>query len=85
VHLLDENQKFQGVVIPALISFLELLGDESIVEVKVGSNTIRVSSLTSKYDSLAIGKKIKIGFNFSQIHLFSNTGNKISSDGWQLV
>jgi multiple sugar transport system ATP-binding protein len=85
VHLLDEDQKFQGVVIPALISFLELLGDESIVEVKVGSNTIRVSSLSSKYDNLAIGKKIKIGFNFSQIHLFSNTGNKISLDGWQIV
>jgi multiple sugar transport system ATP-binding protein len=85
VYLLEEDQKFQGIVIPARISFIELLGDESIVEVSVGSNTIRVSSITSNYNNLAIGKKIKIGFNFSKMHLFSNSGNKISPDGWQVV
>ncbi len=85
VYLLEDDQKFQGIVIPARISFIELLGDDSIVEVNVGSKTVRISSVTSNYSNLAIGKEIKIGIKFAKIHLFSNTGDKISRDSWKVV
>ena len=85
VYLLEDDQKFQGIVIPARISFIELLGDDSIVEVNVGSKTVRISSVASNYSNLAIGKEIKIGIKFAKIHLFSNTGDKISRDSWQVV
>jgi hypothetical protein len=55
-----------------------MLGDDSIVEVKVGSNLIKVANAGSNFD-LTVGQDVILEIPYSKVHFFSaETGKKVS-------
>ncbi len=78
VILLDgDNNDFIGIKIKGKILFTELLGDDSLVEVNIGTDTIRVTNIDSNFD-LNIGKEVTIGIPYLRIHYFATeTGNRL--------
>ncbi|HEY8522745.1 MAG TPA: hypothetical protein VIL14_03200, partial [Nitrososphaeraceae archaeon] len=57
------------------ITFTELLGDDSIIEVKTGSSLIRVANANSNLD-LSIGHVIMLGIPYSKVHFFDTDNGK---------
>ncbi len=57
----------------------ELLGDDSIAEVKLGQNSLKISNVASRIDNLIIGKEAVMGIKYSKINLFTNSGERMNS------
>jgi ABC-type sugar transport system ATPase subunit len=58
------------------ITFTEMLGDDSIVEVKIGSNLIKVANANSNF-ALSVGQDVMFGIPFSKVHFFeTESGNR---------
>lgn len=78
VILLNDNDDFIGIKIKGKISFTELLGDDSLVEVNTGTDTIKVTNIDPDFD-LSIGKDVMIGIIYSKIHYFATeTGKRLT-------
>ncbi len=78
VILLNDNDDFIGIKIKGKISFTELLGDDSLVEVNIGTDTIKVTNIDPDFD-LSIGKDVMIGIIYSKIHYFATeTGKRLT-------
>lgn len=78
IHILKENNlnfdyKFQGEV-----SFIEMLGDELVIEVEVYSTKLVITT-SNIFVGLSIGEKIELGINYSQILYFDDTGKSIQN------
>ena len=72
------NDDFIGIKIKGKISFTELLGDDSLVEVNVGKDSIRVTNIDPDFDP-SIGKEVIIGIPYSKIHYFTlETGKRLT-------
>jgi multiple sugar transport system ATP-binding protein len=72
-----KNDDFIGIKIKGKISFTELLGDDSLVEVNVGVDSIRVTNIDPDFDP-SIEKEVMIGFPYSKIHYFAaDTGKRL--------
>jgi multiple sugar transport system ATP-binding protein len=72
------NDDFIGIKIKGKISFTELLGDDSLVEVNVGKDPIRVTNIDPDFDP-SIGKEVIIGIPYSKIHYFTlETGKRLT-------
>ena len=56
---------------------MELLGDESIVEVRIGRESIKISNVNPKSENLTIGKEVRVGINQNKVYMFTKTGNRI--------
>lgn len=65
-----KNDDFIGIKIKGKISFTELLGDDSLVEVNIGVDSIRVTNIDPDFDP-RIEKEVMIGFPYSKIHYFA--------------
>ncbi len=65
------------VVLDCVISFIEMLGDDTILEVKVGHAILRV--LTNSIDeNITIGQHITVRISHERLHLFNHdTGVRI--------
>jgi len=59
------------------VSFMEMLGDESIVEVRIGRESIKISNVNPKSENLTIGKEVRVGINQNKVYMFTKTGNRI--------
>jgi ABC-type sugar transport system ATPase subunit len=59
------------------VSFMEMLGDESIVEVRIGRESIKISNVNPKSENLTIGKEVRVGINQNKVYTFTKTGNRI--------
>jgi hypothetical protein len=59
------------------VSFMEMLGDESIVEVRIGRESIKISNVNPKSENLTIGKEVRVGINQNKAYMFTKTGNRI--------
>jgi hypothetical protein len=57
------------------ITFMEMLGDDSIIEVKTGSSLIRVANANSNLD-LSAGRVIMLGIPYNRVHLFDRENGK---------
>jgi multiple sugar transport system ATP-binding protein len=77
--ILKLNQEFGGLKLTGQISFTELLGDESIAEVRLGENLIKITNINSRLDELAIGSEVTLGVNENKVGLFTKDGNRIDS------
>lgn len=77
--ILKSNQEFGGLKLTGQISFTELLGDESIAEVRLGENLIKITNINSRLDELAIGSEVMLGVNENKVGLFMKDGNRIDS------
>jgi multiple sugar transport system ATP-binding protein len=74
--VLLEHENPTDINMMGQITFTEMLGDDSIAEVKIGSNLIKVANANSNFD-LSVGREVTLGIPYSKIHLFeTETGNR---------
>jgi multiple sugar transport system ATP-binding protein len=71
----DENEDLVDIKMKGEITFTEMLGDDSIIEVKMGSSLIKVANTNSTLD-FSIGNVIILGTSYDKIHLFDNYNGK---------
>ncbi|MFQ5969730.1 MAG: ABC transporter ATP-binding protein [Nitrososphaerales archaeon] len=69
-----DNESFDGLKLNGEVSFTELLGDDVIVDVKIGSNSIKVTSTSSR--DLSSGKNVMLGLPFDKINFFDTKTGK---------
>lgn len=77
ITVLGADEEFDGLKIKGEITYIELLGDESIAEVKVGHDSLKISNITSRIDNLIVGSEGTFGINYDKINLFTNSGERI--------
>jgi multiple sugar transport system ATP-binding protein len=77
LQILKPDQDFEGLKLIGEVSFMEMLGDESIVEVRIGRESIKISNVNPKSENLAIGKEVRVGINQNKVYTFTKTGNRI--------
>jgi multiple sugar transport system ATP-binding protein len=74
--VLLENENPTDIKMKGQITFTEMLGDDSIVEAKIGSNLIKVANANSNFD-LSVGQDVMFGIPVSKVHFFeTETGNR---------
>lgn len=73
-----DNEDFNGIKIEGKISFTELLGDNSLAEIKIGiDNSVKVTNTDPNFD-LTVGKQVTVGIPYERIHFFDpTTGNRL--------
>jgi multiple sugar transport system ATP-binding protein len=73
-----DNEDFNGIKIKGKISFTELLGDNSLAEIKIGiDNSVKVTNTDPNFD-LTVGKQVTVGIPYERIHFFDpTTGNRL--------
>lgn len=79
ITVLSRDEEFDGFKLKGEVTFIELLGDDSIAEVKLGQNSLKISNVASSIDNLIIGKEAVIGIKYSKLYLFRNSGERVSS------
>lgn len=77
LQILKPDQDFEGLKLIGEVSFMEMLGDESIVEVRIGRESIKISNVNPKSENLTIGKEVRVGINQNKVYMFTKTGNRI--------
>jgi multiple sugar transport system ATP-binding protein len=74
--VLLENENPTDIKMKGQITFTEMLGDDSIAEVKIGSNLIKVANANSNFD-LSVGRDVMLGIPYNKVHLFeTESGNR---------
>ena len=73
-----DNGDFNGIKLRGKISFNELLGDDSLVEIKIGNDdSIKIANTDPSFD-FTVGKDLTVGIPYNKIHFFdSKTGNRL--------
>jgi multiple sugar transport system ATP-binding protein len=73
-----DNEDFNGIKLRGKISFNELLGDDSLVEIKIANDdSIKVANTDPSFD-FTVGKDITVGIPYDNIHFFDpKTGNRL--------
>ena len=79
ITVLREDEEFDGFKVKGEVTFIELLGDDSIAEVKLGQNSLKISNVASRIDNLIIGKEAIMGIKYSKLYLFKNSGKRMNS------
>lgn len=79
ITVLRTDEEFDGFKVKGEVTFIELLGDDSIAEVKLGQNSLKISNVASRIDNLIIGKEAVIGIKYSKLYLFRNSGERMNS------
>lgn len=77
ILLLKSNQEFHGLKLKGQISFMEMLGDESIAELRLGENLIKTTNISSTLDELPVNSEVTLGVSEDKIGLFMKDGNRI--------
>lgn len=74
------SKDFNGIKVKGKISFSELLGEDRLVEIKIGSDeSIKVANTDPDLD-FTIGKDVTVGMPYNKIHFFEpKTGNRLQS------
>jgi multiple sugar transport system ATP-binding protein len=79
ITVLRKDEEFDGFKVKGEVTFIELLGDDSIAEVKLGQNSLKISNVASRIDNLNIGKEAIMGIKYSKLYLFKNSGKRMNS------
>ena len=79
ITVLRKDEEFDGFKVKGEVTFIELLGDDSIAEVKLGQNSLKISNVASRIDNLIIGKEVIMGIKYSKLYLFKNSGKRMNS------
>ena len=69
------NEDLADIKMKGEITFTEMLGDDSIIEIKMGSSLIKVVNTNSTLD-LSIGSVIILGTSYDKIHFFDTDNGK---------
>src|SRR5215813_3091103 len=72
------NGDFNGIKVKGKISFSELLGEDCLVEIKIGIDESIKVAITDPNLDFTIGKDVTVGLPYNKIHFFEpKTGNRL--------
>jgi multiple sugar transport system ATP-binding protein len=77
IILLKDDDDFDGLRLKGETTYVELLGDDSIAEVRLGNSSLKISNVTSRSVIPIVGKEATIGIKYDTIRLFTNSGERI--------
>jgi multiple sugar transport system ATP-binding protein len=77
IILLKDGDDFDGLNLKGETTYVELLGDDSIAEVRIGDSLLKISNVTSRNVIPIVGKKATIGIKYDRIRLFTHSGERI--------
>ncbi|VFJ13522.1 ABC transporter ATP-binding protein [Candidatus Nitrosocosmicus franklandus] len=76
IALLTKSNKGTGTRLQGSIVFVEMLGDDTIMEINFGSGNLLVTT-NNITNTFQVGDKIEFGLEYSKMHFFDKTGNRI--------
>jgi multiple sugar transport system ATP-binding protein len=75
---IGSDQLHSDLTIECILSFVEMLGDDTVLEVNIGKNSMKVltsSMTTDTHQNLSVGQHVLIGISHEKLHFFnSQTG-----------
>jgi multiple sugar transport system ATP-binding protein len=75
---IGSDQLHSDLTIECILSFVEMLGDDTVLEVNIGKNSMKVltsSMTTDTHQNLSVGQRVLIGISHEKLHFFnSQTG-----------
>lgn len=77
IILLKDDDDFDGLRLKGETTYVELLGDDSIAEVRLGDSSLKISNVTSRNVIPIVGKETSIGMRYDKIRLFTDSGERI--------
>ncbi len=77
IILLKDDADFDGLILKGETTYVELLGDDSIAEVRLGDSSLKISNVTSGSVIPIVRKEATIGIKYDRIRLFTNSGESI--------
>jgi len=77
IILLKDGDDFDGLKLKGETTYVELLGDDSIAEVRIGDSLLKISNVTSRSVIPIVGKEAIIAIKYDRIRLFTNSGERI--------
>ena len=78
ITVLRNNEEFDGLRLKGEVTYIELFGDDSIAELKLGQGSLKISNVVSQIDNLIIGKEAAFGIKYGKINLFTSSGERIN-------
>lgn len=78
ITVLRNNEGFDGLKLKGEVTYIELFGDDSVAELKLGQESLKISNVASSIDDLRIGKEASLGIKFDKINLFTSSGERIT-------
>lgn len=78
ITVLRNNEGFDGLKLKGEVTYIELFGDDSVAELKLGQESLKISNVASSIDDLSIGKEASLGIKFDKINLFTSSGERIT-------
>ncbi len=77
IILLKDDADFDGLILKGETAYVELLGDDSSAEVRLGDSSLKISNVTSGSVIPIVRKEATIGIKYDRIRLFTNSGESI--------
>jgi multiple sugar transport system ATP-binding protein len=65
-----------GIKLVGIVVFIEMLGDDTTIEVKIGSDNLLVTT-NNVLNTFDVGDKIELGIEYSKMHFFDDEGKRI--------
>ena len=78
ITVLRNDEGFDGLKLKGEVTYIELFGDDSIAELKLGQASLKISNVASRIDDLIIGKEAAFGIKYDKIKLFTSSGERIN-------
>ena len=78
ITVLRNNEGFDGLKLKGEVTYIELFGDDSVAELKLGQASLKISNIASRIDELIIGKEAVLGIKYDKINLFNSSGERIN-------
>jgi len=78
ITVLRNNEGFDGLKLKGEVTYIELFGDDSVAELKLGQASLKISNVASRIDDLNIGKEAALGVKYDKINLFTSSGERIN-------
>ena len=76
IIILKKTDILTGIGLDGIIVFIEMLGDDTTIEVNIGSDNLLVTT-NNILNPFHVGDKIEIGIEYSKIHFFNDEGKRI--------
>ena len=78
IILLKEEEDFEGLKLKGETGYIELLGDESIAQVKLGECSVKISNVALGNRAPTVGKEVVVGIKYDKLKLFTSSGERIN-------
>jgi multiple sugar transport system ATP-binding protein len=78
ITVLRNNEGFDGLKLKGEVTYIELFGDDSVAELKLGQASLKISNVASRIDDLIIGEEAALGIKYDKINLFTSSGERIN-------